>query len=138
MSRLKPKTVQQTVQVWNILFGGQRSDAELAVICTRFFEALEHVYSDESFIQAAKLVEKETSFFPTIKNMMDVRESANQIRDRIASAERLSLPEETENLTEEEITQNQRKIEVIKKMLCGEMSMAEAEIEQKKLTHYSR
>lgn len=139
MATLKPETVKNTILGWNILFGGQRSNAELAVICGKFMKALEPVFNDAEFVVAADLVERETRFFPTIKEMMDCRESVQQIvESRPADYSLPALPEETDNLTEEEIQQNQRKIEIIKKMLCGEMTIEQAEAEQQLLVVFAR
>jgi len=140
MTALKPETVKSTVMVWNIIFSGQKSEAELAVIGAKFHQSLHTVYGDESFRKAAELVEREVGFFPTIKDMMSVRNSANQIveRDAISNYAVKALPEETDNLTPEEIEINLKKIQIIKRMLCGEITVAQAEKEQSELTHFAR
>lgn len=138
MATLTPETVKKTIVGWNVLFGGQRSNAELAVICGKFMKAFEPVYSDAEFAVAADMVEKETRFFPTIKEMMDCRESVRQVVEaKPGNYSLLALTDETNNLTDAEIEQNQRKIEIIKKMLCGELTMDQAEAEQIKLTKFA-
>ena len=138
MTTLKIETVRQVVKVWNVLFGGQRSGDEQKIISAKFHEALAPAYSNEAFLCAARMVEKETNFFPTIKNFLDVRESVHQLEQRQANYETKALPEETGNLTDEEVEQNHQRIEIIKKQLAGEMSMEEAVMAQKKLVTYVR
>lgn len=137
---LTAKTVKDAVVGWNVMFAGNKSNAELSFLCGKMMQHLAHVYSDEMFKVAAGLVERETNFFPTVKQMLDVRESSQQIRQRQIATDlsRKALPEETGNLTEEEIEQNQQRIEIIRKQLSGKMSMEEAEKEQRKLTTYTR
>jgi hypothetical protein len=137
---LKPKTVKNVVVGWNVMFAGHKSSEELAFLCGKFMQHLRSVYSDEAFRIAAGLVERETNFFPTVKQMLDVRESVNQIRQKHIAADlsRKALPEETGNLTEDEIAQNLKRIEIIKKQMAGKMSMEAAEREQKKLTTYTQ
>ena len=137
---LTPKTVKETVTGWNIIFPGNRSDAELAFLCGKFYQHLWPVYSNEDFVVAAGLTERETHFFPTIKAMLDVRESVHQIRQRQISADQKALkalPEETGNLTPEEIEQNKKRVEIIKLQLAGDLTMEEAEAAQKKITTYA-
>lgn len=137
---LNPLTVKSAVEGWNTMFAGKKTEAELAFLCGKFMQHLVNVYSDREFRVAAGMVERETNFFPTVKQMLDVRESVQQIRQRQVSADlsRKALPEETDNLTDEEIAQNQKRIEIIKKQLAGEMTMEEAEKEQRKLVTYAR
>ena len=136
--KLKPETVAKTVKGWNVLFGGNRKDAELAFISQEFFKALLPVYSDEAFTLAVDMVKKETRFFPTIKEMMDLSGSVQQVRERIANYERLALPEETGDKTPEELEQEQERLNIILLQLQGALSMDEALERQSKLTTYAR
>ena len=136
--KLKTQTVSKIIKGWNVLFGGNRKEAELAYIATEFYKALSPVFSDEAFTLAADMVKQETRFFPTIKEMMDLSTSVHQVIEHRANYERLALPEETGNKTPEELQQEQERLEIILLQLQGALSMDEALERQKKLTTYAR
>lgn len=138
MTALKIETVQQVVKVWNVLFGGQRSSDEQKIISAKFYEALSAAYSNETFLCAARTVEKETHYFPTIKAFMDVRGAVHQLEQNKANYQAKALPADTGNLTDEEIEQNNKRIEIIKKQLAGELSLEAAVKAQKQLVTYAR
>lgn len=140
MSSLKPKTVEMVVKGWDVLFPGNKDRGQLAFLCAKFMQHLSPIYSDEEFKVAAELVEKETNFFPTVKQMIDCRESVHQVRQKQIAGDMAlkALPEETGNLTEDEVGQNQKRLDIIVRQLAGEISMEEAVKEQQKLTTYAR
>ena len=136
---LQPSTIKQTVLGWNIMFGGSKSQAELAFLCGKFLQHLNHIYSDAEFVIAAGLVERETQFFPTVKQMLDCRESVQQIRqEQIGDMTLKALPEETGNYTIEELEQNSARLKNIAEMLSGNMSMKDAIAANEKLVKYAR
>lgn len=136
---LKPETVKKVVSVWNILFGGQRSQAEQAVICAKYYQAFSPIYNDKTFLLAAEMVEKEVKFFPTIKDIIDVRESVQQISESKPSDYSLTaITDDAGEMTPEIIEQNMQRMKVINDMLAGKMSMDDAVAEQAKLKTYAR
>jgi hypothetical protein len=137
MTALQPKTLKSMINSWNILFGGNRSDAEKAIICTKFYQALKDVFSNEAFMLAAAMVEKETRFFPTIKDIMDCRESVNQRLESRPDYSRKAIASDAGELSPEIIKQNEKRLRVIRDMLCGKMSIGEAVDTQKRLQYYN-
>lgn len=134
--KLQPTTVSDIIQGWNIMYPYPKNKAEEAFISAKFYKALRHAYSDEAFRMAAEMVEGEVDHFPTISHM---KRLVNAVAEKITRDRDLStalLPEETGNHTPEEIENNLKKLEIIKRMLTGELSMEDAEAEQKKITTY--
>ena len=85
------------------------------------------------------MVERETSFFPTIKQLLDLKESAFQASSRQAqdlNQKRLSV--QTSNITPEEVARNLRHLEIIKKMLAGDLSMEEAVRQQDRIKYFAQ
>jgi hypothetical protein len=138
--KLKPKTVADCVFGWNIMFSGNKSDAEKAFIANKMYSHFMPIFSDEMFKNAAYLVEKETNFFPTIKQIMDLKESAEQKTEiqLISDPSVKRLTEETGNITQEEIDINLQRIEIIKNMLIGSLSMEDAQKKQESLRNYAK
>jgi hypothetical protein len=122
------------------MFPGSRDKGQLVFLCAKFMDHCRSVYNDQQFLAAARMVERDSRFFPTVADIIAVRDSVYQQHQAQIAADmtRKVLPEETGNFTEEEVEQNQGKLEIIKKMLCGELTMEQAEAEQWKLTTYTR
>ena len=137
--KLNPKTIADMVFGWNIMFSGNKSDAEKAFISAKMYDHFLPIFSDETFRIAARMIEKETNFFPTIKQIMDFKEAAEQKRDiQIAFDPSIKrLTEETGNISQEEIENNLKKVEIIKKQLAGELSMEEALEQQERIKYFS-
>lgn len=135
--KLDPRTVSDTVETWNMLFPFPKPKAFLAVISAKFYKALSPIYSDEAFRIATQIVESETDQFPTIAAMRKAQDMVVDELERIRDAQRPLLPEESScELTPEEIAQNQEKMQVIKDMLAGAMSLDEAVKRQEQLKTY--
>ena len=137
--RLNPNTVKTVVVGWNVMFSGKKSEAELAFFCGKLMHHLLPVFSNEQFLVAADMVERETSFFPTIKQLLDLKESAFQASSRQAqdlNQKRLSV--QTSNITPEEVARNLRHLEIIKKMLAGDLSMEEAVRQQDRIKYFAQ
>lgn len=134
---LRIEVVRHVVKVWSVTFPGTRSDDEKEIITSRFFDALSPLFNEPEFLDAARAVEKQVEFFPVVKHFLDVRDQVFSARQRRSSSKALALPEETGNFTEEEIEQNQRKMEIIKNMLAGKLSIDEAERMQAELVTFS-
>lgn len=131
---LSPKTIKKVVSTWNLLFSGNKTEPEQAVICAKFWKACQGVYNDETFLLAAEMVEKEVRFFPTIKDMMDVRNSVYQSAEaRKPDYSRPAITEEAGCSTPEEEEKNRRRVEIMVSMLAGQLSIEEAIKEQNKL-----
>jgi hypothetical protein len=71
--------------------------------------------------------------------MMDCRESVQQvIESKPADYSLPALTDDAGEMSPEVIEQNEKRLQVIKDMLCGKMSMGEAVQAQEKLKFYSR
>lgn len=138
--KLQFETVRKVVDVWTLIFPGNRSDAELEIIYSVFFKTLIPIYNEAEFKIAANMIVLETEFFPTVAGMVKLKNSVYQKAQALPAGNNnlKALPEETGNLTPEEIKQNLKRIEIIRKQLAGELTMEQAEAEQNKLTTYSR
>lgn len=114
---------------------GQRSREQLSAITAVFIEHYE-MTSKEVFAVAGRLVEKQCDFFPTVRNIDKAISDAVAVVGRKRDLEQKALPVETGDLTEEEIEQNQERINIITRQLAGELSLEEAMEQQTKLTTY--
>ncbi len=132
------KTVTDVVRIWSITFPGQKSAAEQTVISARFYQELAPLFNDEEFIDAARAVEKQVEFFPVMKHFLDVRDQVFAARQRRAAGNHIALPEETDNLSPEEIEQNLEKAAIIMQMLGGKLSIDDAVKQQEAITTYAR
>ena len=107
---LKKQTVAVTIAGWSLMFPGKRGPDELEFLSVKFFGSLKNTYNDKTFKIAADMVERETAFFPTIKSMLDVRNSVYQKTDALIDHMQKALPESTDNsLTPQEIANNKKK-----------------------------
>ena len=136
--KLKPETVSHIVKGWGVLFPGQKTAGELAFIASQFFDALQGRFNNEGFIEAAKIIRDEQEFFPTVAHVIKLQNVVAEKMARTAVKSTNLLPEETDNLTLEEIEQNRKRVEILLKQLAGEMTMEEAEKEQNKLTTWAQ
>ena len=134
---LRIEVVRHVVKVWSVTFPGSRSDDEKEIITSRFFDALSSLFSEPEFLDAARAVEKQVEFFPVVKHFLDVRDQVFAARQRHSRTSQLTLPEGTDNLTPEEIEQSRRKVEIIRDMLSGKLSIDEAERMQSELVTFS-
>lgn len=135
---LRPETIEKVVKVWNVTFPGDRGKDEQKIISGRFHKALSTVFNDFEFLDAAAAVEKQVEFFPTVKHFMDVRDQVFAARQRKAAGKHKALPEETDNLTPEEIEQSREKVKIISDMLAGKLSIDDAVKRQEAITTYAR
>ena len=136
--KLKPETVAKVVKGWNIVFPYRKTDAEMAYFSTRVFEHCQTIFSNEGFIEAARILEAEQDQFPTISSIVKLGNVIAEKEAREISSNAIALPEHTDDITPEEIEQNKKRIDILRKQLTGELSMEQAEAEQKKLTTYAR
>ena len=138
--RLDPRTVKRVVVGWNVMFCGKKSEAELAFFCGKVMHHLLPVFSNEQFLVAADMVERETSFFPTIKQLLELKESAFQAASQQLQQDlnQKRLAEQTVNLTPEEVERNLQHLEIIKRMLAGDLSMDEAVSQQDRIKFFAQ
>jgi hypothetical protein len=73
-----------------------------------------------------------------LKHFLDVRDQVFAARQRSAAGKHVALPEDTDNLTPEEIEQNREKAEIIMQMLAGKLSIDDAVKRQEEITTYAR
>ncbi len=101
---------------------------------------MQRTFSDDTFKIAAEMVLRETKYFPTIKDMFDLRNAVYQVKNNmIKKADGVKrIADGTDNLSPEEIKQNLEKIEIIFNMLAGKLSATEAEVMQNNLTTWVR
>jgi hypothetical protein len=116
---------------------GQRSREQLSAITAVFIEHYE-MTSREVFAVAGRLVEKQCDFFPTVKNIDKAISDAVAVVGRKRDLEQKALPEETGGITEDEIAQNQKRIDIIIRQLSGELSLEEAMEQQQQLTTWAQ
>jgi hypothetical protein len=135
---LRIETVKHVVKVWNVTFPGTRNDDQQAIIAAKFHQALAPLFNDSEFLDAARAVEKQVEYFPVLKHFLDVRDQVFAARHRSAAGKNLALPEDTDNLTPEEIEQNREKAEIIMQMLAGKLSIDDAVKRQEEITTYAR
>lgn len=134
---LRIEVVRHVVKVWSVTFPGSRSDDEKEIITSRFFDALSPLFNEPEFLDAARAVEKQVEFFPVVKHFLDVRDQVFSARQRSAASKAIALPESTGNLTPEEVEQNQKKMQIIRDMLAGKLSIDVAERMQVDLVTFS-
>jgi len=110
----------------------------LEILEATFYKLMQRTFSDDTFLIAADMVLREIKFFPVPKDLFDLRNSVYQAYENrkalVAQQNVKQLPEETGDLTPEEIEQNERSLEIIKQQISGQLSMEEAEREQARLT----
>lgn len=137
---LSIETVKQIVSIWNQLFPGVRGEAQLELLEKTFYRSMQRTFSDDTFKIAAEMVLRETKYFPTIKDMFDLRNAVYQVKNNmIKKADGVKrIADGTDNLSPEEIKQNLEKIEIIFNMLAGKLSATEAEVMQNNLTTWVR
>lgn len=139
MKPLSPQTVNAVVKTWDIMFGGKRSIDEIDVLTAKFYQTFRSLFSDKEFLLAAEMAEKETKFFPTIKEIIDCKESVQQvIESRPADYNLPALTDDAGDMSPEVIEQNEKRLQVIKDMLCGKMSMGDAVNAQEKMKVYAK
>ena len=90
--RLTEQTVSSIVDIWDTIYPGKRSDAELALISGKFFSKFKDSFSDELFRTAAEIVEDEAEFFPTPAHIRKAQPQAQAIINRLAESNRVALP----------------------------------------------
>ena len=120
------------------MYPGQRGGTELDLLKAKFYQVLSKHFSDEAFMLAAGKVEEIAKFFPVIAQVMDFKNDVIAEMARVGHSSILSLPEETDNLTEEEIEQNRQRVEIICKQLAGTLTMEEAIKEQEELVTFAK
>jgi phosphoenolpyruvate carboxylase len=136
--KLDAALVVKTVKVWGIIFPGNRTEEELAVVAAMYHKAFQGVFDNNTFRIACDLVVKETEFFPTIASVLKVRDYAYQkSQAQLNPSDNLRLEEETGNLTPEEIEINLEKIKIITDLICGKITQEEAGRRQDELVTYS-
>ena len=138
--KLQPSTVAKIVKGWSIMFPGQKDPAQLVFLSGQFFDALQHRFTDEGFILAANIIRDEQEFFPTVAH---VAKLSNIVADKVERNRQISqnvklLPEDTDNISDEEAAQNRERIAIITKMLSGEITVKQAEEMQGRLTTWVR
>ena len=136
--RLQQETVAKVVKGWRILFPYPKTDAELVFFSGKLFKSIQNSFSNEAFLIASEIIENEMTEFPTIAH---VKALQNTVADRIGrevEQRALALPEETANLTDEEVENNIKRISIISDLLCKKITQEEADREQAKLTTYAR
>jgi len=138
--KLLPETVANIVKGWGIIFPGQKTAGELAFIASQFFDALQGRFSNEGFIEAARIVRDEQEFFPTVAHVIKLQ---NVVADKLARQSALingqkMIAEETGNITEAEAEQNRERVEIIMRQLSGDMSLEEAIEKQQALTTWAQ
>lgn len=130
--------INGTVAGWNIIFAGNKSEAELEFFSRKLKQHLDEVYNDEEFKVAALLVEKKTRFFPTIADLVEVEDEVyDEIKRRANPKPRLTwddnkLPE----ISDEEAALNLKRLEIIVGQLSGKYSHEEALARQAYLKEY--
>jgi hypothetical protein len=135
---LRIEVVRHVVKTWSVTFPGAKTDDEKEIISAKFHTALAPLFNEAEFLDAARAVEKQVEFFPVIKHFLDVREQVFAARQRIRAKSAPALPEETDNLSPEEIEQNREKAEIITQMLAGKLSIDDAVKRQEAITTYAR
>jgi len=133
---LQMATVRQVVAIWNQLFPGNRGQAQLELLEKTFYRSMQRTFNDGAFRIAAEMVLRETKFFPTIKDMFDLRNAVYQVKNNMVAknGETKALPEDTCDLTPEETAQNVERIQIIIRQISGELSTEEAIQRQNELT----
>lgn len=111
----------------------------LKMVSEDYFEdMLEERVTAKEFEMAVKHSRRKCNFFPKVS---DIISSCHELRSnppKRITVDRLSIPEETDNLTEEEIEQNKQRVEIICKQLSGTLTMEEAIKAQEKLSTFSK
>lgn len=125
--------VKRAVYSWSIRFRSAGYGPEqLAWLSDEYFDDLQSEYVTKAqFDAAARMVRKRCRFFPT---MADVLEAVQEIRRNPqlmapVSSDVAQIEEHTakrDNLTPEEIARNQERLNYIKEMLAGKMSIDDA------------
>lgn len=131
MPKLSPKTVGRIIKTWDVIFPGSRTDDELNIISLKFFTKLSPFYNDESFVVASELVEDEQEFFPTIAHMKKMQLAAVDKINRDSG--QLFLPQSVDDLTDEEIELNKKRIKIFLRQCYGKLTQEEADKEMKQL-----
>jgi hypothetical protein len=135
---LRIEVVRHVVKTWCVTFPGAKTDDEKEIISAKFHTALAPLFNEEEFLDAARAVEKHVEFFPVLKHFLDVRDQVFAARQRKAAGSHKALPEETDNLSPEEIEQNLEKVQIISDMLTGKLSIDDAVKRQEAITTYAR
>jgi hypothetical protein len=91
---LQKKTVWQAVKSWAVIYPSaqKRTQAEEAAIATEFFFSLEGDLSDDEFQEASRMVKKSSRFFPTIAQVLELKDAA--IRQLARKKNLIALPED--------------------------------------------
>jgi hypothetical protein len=71
----------------------KRTHAEEAAIATEFFFSLEEEVSDEEFSEISRMIKKRSRFFPTIAQVLELRDDA--IRELSRQRNLIAIPEDT-------------------------------------------
>ncbi len=120
--------INGTVAGWNIIFAGNKSEAELEFFSRKLKQHLDGTYNDEEFKIAALLVEKKTRFFPTVADLVEVEDEVyEETKRRENPKPRLTwdgsdLPE----MTDEEAELNLKRINIIVGQVTGKYTQAQA------------
>lgn len=131
MPKLSPETVGRIMKTWDVIFPGSRTDAELNIISLKFFTKLAPFYSDQAFVVASELVEDEQEFFPTIAHMRKMQLATVDKMNRDSG--QLLLPQSVDDLTDEEIALNKKRIKIFLRQCYGKLTQEEADREMKQL-----
>lgn len=138
MNELTLKDVSRVIAGWNIMYPGKKDPSEVAYLAARFHKSLAPVFSKEAFEIAAELVESEQEFFPTIAHMKKMRTAAIDQIQRNRGEQQKALPEYTDNLTEEEVANNLKRVKIMCDQINGIITAEEALRLQEEITTYAR
>jgi hypothetical protein len=112
------------------------SPEQLLVLSQGFFEDLSDECIDfESFSRYVRECRKTSKFFPKMKQIIEIRDKEYEflaIRRR-EEKNRIAIAQYSEDPSEEEVERNLKYLEVIKKMLSGDISMEQAQARQELL-----
>jgi len=117
------------------------SPEQLLVLAEGFFEDLtDENISQEDFELFVRTTRKVCKFFPKMSDILDVRKKERERGETGKGRKKVSgqLEERTADLTPEEVARNLRHIEIIKKMLAGDLSMDDAVNEQDRIKFYAQ
>ncbi len=95
--------------------GAKIGKAELDELLEVWAQDLDDVYSDE-FQQAVREHRRTNDFFPTVAA---IRKKVDEIRNRPQNPDRVALPGQPKNMTEEEREKNQRWARYIRETLVN-------------------
>lgn len=115
--RLQQSTVKERLAAWMVRYPSPKRNAgQIQFLTEEYCDDLEGEFSDELFQVAAKIVQKKVKFFPSVADIFDAKEEAQQIHNRMSEAKpgnHLRLTEDAGDNTPEKIALDQQRMAII-------------------------